>query len=116
PRDAAKVVKPPTQPAQPFARGAMLGVPLERSENFRDSAMRLIHRLRVEGFRVGGVVMLAISSVILFVLGPRILGTATNTIVSGVQSPNGIDFAKLHRTLLLALGLYVTSAMLAYLQ
>ena len=33
-----------------------------------------------------------------------------------MQSPNGIDFAKLHRTLLLALGLYVTSAVLAYLQ
>jgi ATP-binding cassette, subfamily B, multidrug efflux pump len=115
-RDAPKVVKPPNQPVQPFARGAMLGVPLERSENFRDSVMRLVHRLRVEGFRVGGVVMLAVCSVFLFVLGPRILGSATNTIVLGLQSRNGIDFAKLHRALLLALGLYVSSAMLAYLQ
>ena len=94
----------------------MLGVPVERSENFRGSVMRLFHRLRVEGFRVGGVVLLAICSVFLFVLGPRVLGSATNVIVDGLQSPSGIDFTKLHNTLLLALGLYVTSAVLAYLQ
>ncbi len=52
----------------------------------------------------------------LLVLGPRVLGSATNTIVSGVQSANGIDFTKLHRTLLLALGLYITSAVLGYMQ
>ena len=49
-------------------------------------------------------------------LGPRVLGSATNTIVSGVQSANGIDFTKLHRTLLLALGLYISSAVLGYMQ
>ena len=111
--DEERPVKPPAQPAQPFARGAMLGVPLERSENFRGSVMRLMRRLRVEGFRVGGVFLLAVSSVILFVLGPRVLGAATNVIVDGLQSPNGIDLGKLHRTLLLALGLYVISAVLA---
>ena len=111
-----KVVKPPNQPAQPFARGAMLGVPVERSENFRGSVLRLVRRLRVEEFRVGGVIVLAVCSVALFVIGPRVLGSATNEIVRGIQSPNGIDLTKLHRTLLIALGLYVTSAMLAYLQ
>ncbi|MET0629136.1 MAG: ABC transporter ATP-binding protein [Acidimicrobiia bacterium] len=94
----------------------MAGVPLERSENFRGSVVRLMARLRVEGLKIGGVVALAVMSVILLVLGPKVLGSATNVIVDGVQSPTGIDFSELHRYLLFALGLYVTSAALAYTQ
>jgi hypothetical protein len=30
--------------------------------------------------------------VVLVVIGPRLLGEATNIIVEGVQSPEGIDF------------------------
>jgi ATP-binding cassette subfamily B protein len=111
-----KPVKPPMPVRSPFGRGPMIGVPAEKSENFRGSSMRLLRRLRGEGLRIGGVLTLAVSSVILLVLGPRVLGSATNTIVAGVQSANGIDFTKLHRTLLLALGLYLTSAVLGYMQ
>ena len=111
-----KAVKPPPPVRSPFGRGPMIGVPAEKSENFRASAMRLVRRLRGEGLRIGGVVTLAVASVVLLVLGPRVLGAATNTIVSGVQSANGIDFTKLHRTLLLALGLYIVSAVLGYMQ
>jgi ATP-binding cassette subfamily B protein len=114
--EQSQAVKPPQPVRSPFGRGPMIGVPAEKSENFRASAMRLVRRLRGEGLRIGGVVTLAIASVILLVLGPRVLGAATNTIVSGVQSANGIDFAKLHGTLLLALGLYIVSAVLGYMQ
>ncbi|MFI5047854.1 MAG: ABC transporter ATP-binding protein [Acidimicrobiia bacterium] len=92
-----------------------LGVPVEKSEDFRGSVFRLWLRLRVEGLRIGVVVFLAIASVVLLVIGPRVLGAATNTIVQGVIG-NGIDFDKLHRTLLLAAGLYVSSATLSWLQ
>ena len=44
-------------------------------------------RLRGEGLRIGGVVSLAVASVVLFVLGPRVLGSATNTIVDGRAEP-----------------------------
>ncbi|MFI5053729.1 MAG: ABC transporter transmembrane domain-containing protein, partial [Acidimicrobiia bacterium] len=115
--DAVAPVKPPIEPRTPFGgRMNMVGVPLERSENFRNSTLRLAGRLRNEGLRLGGVFMLAVISVVLVVLGPRVLGAATNTIVAGLQSPQGIDYGKLHRTLLLALGLYGMSAVLAYLQ
>ncbi|HEX9504978.1 MAG TPA: ABC transporter ATP-binding protein, partial [Acidimicrobiia bacterium] len=97
-------------------RMSMAGVPVERSENFRNSTLRLAGRLRKEGLHLGGVAMLAVSSVVLVVFGPRVLGSATNTIVAGLQSPSGIDFAKLHRTLALAVGLYATSAVLSYFQ
>jgi ATP-binding cassette, subfamily B, multidrug efflux pump len=112
-----KKIKPP-EGAQsgPFGRGSMMGIPLERSEDFAGSVLRLSRRLRVEGLRVGGVILLTVVSVILFVLGPKVLGNATNVIVTGLQSPNGVDIGKLHRTLLVALGLYVFSAVLAYVQ
>jgi ATP-binding cassette subfamily B protein len=94
----------------------MMSAPGEVSEDFRGSTMRLIRRLRGEGIHVGSVIVLAMASVFLLVLGPRVLGNATNTIVAGVQSPNGIDYTKLHNTLELAAGLYAFSAVLAYLQ
>jgi ATP-binding cassette, subfamily B, multidrug efflux pump len=111
-------IKPPIEPRTPFGgRMNMVGVPLERSENFKNSTLRLAGRLRNEGLRLGGVFLLAICSVVLVVFGPRVLGAATNTIVAGLTpGSGGIDFGKLHRTLALALGLYVTSAVLAYLQ
>jgi ATP-binding cassette, subfamily B, multidrug efflux pump len=111
-----KEIKPPALPTTPFGRMGMVGVPLERSENFRGSVVRLMTRLRVEGLKIGGVVALAVMSVILLVLGPKVLGSATNVIVEGVQSPTGIDFAELHKYLLFALGLYVVSGILAYTQ
>ncbi|HEY7107227.1 MAG TPA: ABC transporter ATP-binding protein [Acidimicrobiia bacterium] len=100
----------------PWGRGPSIGQPLERSDNFRATAMRLVKRLRVEGFRVGGVVFLAVCSVVLFVIAPKVLGSATNTIVAGLQRPQGVDFTKLHQTLMFAFGLYIVSAALAYLQ
>jgi ATP-binding cassette, subfamily B, multidrug efflux pump len=109
--------KAPVETRTPMGRMGMVGVPGEKSENFRQSSFRLAGRLRHEGLRLGGVLLLAVCSVVLVVLGPKVLGNATNVIVAGVipGSP-GIDFDELARTLLLALGLYVTSAVLAYLQ
>ena len=90
-------------------------VPLEKSMNFGPSTKRLLRRMGPERSRLSLVVVLAIVSVSLVVLGPRVLGHATDLIVSGI-SGGGIDFTALHETLLAALGLYVGSAFLAWLQ
>ena len=90
-------------------------VPLEKSMNFGPSTKRLLRRMGPERSRLALVVVLAIVSVSLVVLGPRVLGHATDLIVSGI-SGGGIDFTALHETLLAALGLYVGSAFLAWLQ
>jgi ATP-binding cassette subfamily B protein len=109
--------RPPGQPSHVLqVRGSTLGIPVERSENFRGSVFRLWMGLRKDGLKIGFVISLAIGSVVLLVLGPRVLGSATNTVFAGVQSPQGIDFAKLHRTLALAAGIYIVSAALAWLQ
>ena len=78
--------------------------------------LRLWRRLRVEGFKVGGVFLLTVCSVVLLVLGPRVLGEATNTIVAGVQSPKGIDFDKLTARCCWRSGCTSTSAVLGYSQ
>ncbi|MFN8026960.1 MAG: ABC transporter ATP-binding protein [Acidimicrobiia bacterium] len=93
-----------------------VGMPVERTENFRSSARRLFERLRPERTRVFGVMILALVSVTLAVIGPKLLGNATNVVVTGVVNGQGIDFGHLHRILLLALAVYIGSNILQYCQ
>jgi ATP-binding cassette subfamily B multidrug efflux pump len=60
------------------------GLPAEKSMNFGPSARRLMGRLSPERWRVLGVVALAVAGVTLSVLGPRLLGHATDIIFAGV--------------------------------
>nr|WP_305080159.1 ABC transporter ATP-binding protein [Nakamurella sp. PAMC28650] len=72
---------------------AGMGQPAEKSLNFGPSAKRLFGRLQPERLGVYLVFVLAICSVTLAVLGPKILGKATDTIFSGIvgkQLPLGI--------------------------
>jgi ATP-binding cassette, subfamily B, multidrug efflux pump len=73
----------------PWAGG---GMPVEKSMDFGPSARRLVGRLAPERARVCAVIALAVLSVGLAVLGPKILGHATDIIFSGVignQLPAG---------------------------
>ena len=97
-------------------RMSMATMPVERSKDFRNSTLRLVSWLRPERFRMTLVLLFAVLSVLMSVVGPKILGNATNLIIRGVQSPTGIDERALHRTLLIVTALYVGSAGLAYAQ
>src|SRR4029079_12926101 len=69
-----------------------LAMPVEKSMEFGPSARRLLERLRPERARVMLVALLALASVSLSVIGPKILGHATDIIFSGViggQLPAG---------------------------
>ncbi len=127
------------------------GMPTEKSMNFGPSAKRLLRRLRPQRLQVMTIIGLAVLSVGFSVVGPKILGHATDLIFSGVvgkQLPAGttleqavqaarangngqfaemlaamdvvpgvgIDFDKLGQVLLLAMGLFVASSLLAWLQ
>ncbi len=107
------------------SRGAMgrfgaAGMPLERSKDLGGAVKRLASQMRPERFGVGGVVVLALVSVTLLVLGPRLLGNATQTIVNGVmgqmQGGAGIDFGELHKILLITAGVYIVATTLSYVQ
>jgi ATP-binding cassette subfamily B protein len=92
------------------------GVPGEKSEDFAGSTRRLLQSMRPERFGLYAVVALALVSVTLTVLGPKILGHATDIVFRGILGGHGIDFGDLHRVLFAVLGLYVVAAILAWLQ
>ena len=58
-------------------------MPAEKAMTFAPSARRLVGRLRPDRARIVLVLLLAIASVTLSVLGPRILGRATDVIFRG---------------------------------
>jgi len=94
-------------------RGA--NAPGEQTRDFGRAVTRVFSRLRQEKMHVSGVVILAVVAVSLTVVGPRILGHATDLILDGIRG-DGIDFTALHLTLGLAAVLYLASSMLTYLQ
>jgi ATP-binding cassette subfamily B multidrug efflux pump len=118
PVDAADApVKPPEGAVRTqFGPRPMLGMPLEKSQDFRGSTRRLIRRLGPQRWGAMTVLALAVVSVTLQVFGPKVLGRATDIIISGVRSPAGIDYSALHQVLGIVIGLYAGSAVLSYLQ
>ncbi|MEQ7124438.1 ABC transporter ATP-binding protein [Actinopolymorpha sp. B11F2] len=69
------------------------GMPAEKSMNFVPSAKRLLGRLRPQRLQLAAVMALALVSVAFNVIGPKILGHATDIIFEGVigkQLPAGV--------------------------
>ena len=89
------------------------GMPTERSAQFGTAVRRLFHLLGPERIILGLVAVTAILSATLNVLGPRVLGHATDIIIDGLRGGTGIDYGKLHGVLLEGIGLYVASAVLS---
>jgi ATP-binding cassette subfamily B protein len=91
------------------------GVPTEKSKDFGTAVRRLGTLLKPERPILAFVAVAAITSAILNVLGPRVLGHGTDIIFRGVVGHQGIDFDKLHGVLFQAVALYATSMLLAIL-
>ena len=122
-----------------------------RSRDFWASARRLLRRLRAHRAAIAAVLALSLGGVALSVIGPRVLGHATDLLFNGVigrQLPTGItkseaiaeardrgddnfadllsgmnvvpgqgvDFAAVGRTLLLALIMYLIAALFIWAQ
>ena len=60
----------------PFGGG--IGMPAEKSLNFGPSARRLLRRMQPERIGLIFVVLLGVISVVFSVIGPKLLGNATN--------------------------------------
>ncbi|MEL4505556.1 ABC transporter ATP-binding protein [Luteococcus sp. H138] len=161
-QQAALAVDNETAPARPKHGGGRrqhgpmgMGAAVEKPVNFGVSLRRLLGHLRPERTLILLTMTMAAVGVLANVVGPKILGRATDVIFAGVlgkmlgaQAPagtptaailekmraagqgdladmvqkmnvvvgQGIDFDRLGRILLLALGLFVASALLAFLQ
>lgn len=85
----------PTEPPAQSPRGpmGMATGPSAKAMNFLPSAKRLLRRLAPHRFAVAVVIAMATASVVLSVIGPKILGHATNIIFDGIvgrQLPAGL--------------------------
>ena len=86
---------PPRRPGGPMGgpMGGFQGVSDAKAQDFRGSLKRFGARIRPERLIVYIVIVLAFASVFLAVLGPKILGNATNIIFEGfvsAQLPAGV--------------------------
>ncbi|MEQ1785925.1 MAG: ABC transporter ATP-binding protein [Acidimicrobiales bacterium] len=88
-------------------------MPTERSTQFGTSVRRLFRLLGPERVVLVLVAATAIVSAVLNVLGPRVLGHATDVIIDGLRGGVGIDYGKLHGVLLEGVALYTGSALLS---
>lgn len=131
-------------------RGVQQG-PAERSRDFRATAIRMVRRLAPQRLLTITVVALSMTGIAIGVIGPRILGHATDLLFNGVigralpaghskeqaidaarargdgqfaqmlsgmnvTPGQGVDFRAIGMTLALALSLYLTAGLLAWVQ
>lgn len=102
----------------PMGHGMVIGA--AKAKNFKGSMKRLINYLKPMFPRLILIFILAALSTLFTVASPKILGSATNTIVEGVahmsRGTGGIDFTALGKILMLLAGFYLLSAFFSYLQ
>lgn len=111
--------KPQHMPGSELRNSRMhvVGMPVEKSEDFTGTTRRLLGLMASEKVLVISVLLMAVISVALVVSGPRILGHATDILFEGVTGRNnnqGVDFAALHRTLWWAAAVYAFSFVFSY--
>ena len=97
---AQKPAPPPPRPGGPGAGpgpggpgGHALVMPTAKPKDFTGALRRLGGRLRTERLRIAVVLVLAVVSVTFMIMGPKILGNATNILFEGVigkQLPVGM--------------------------
>ncbi len=68
----------------PMARRALQQAPAERTRDFRGSALRLVKLLIPQRGLAISVVVLGVAGIAIGVIGPRILGHATDQQFNGV--------------------------------
>ncbi|WP_258341782.1 ABC transporter ATP-binding protein [Saccharopolyspora gregorii] len=98
---------PTRAPGRPAAPAGSPGA--NRPEGFATAGRRLLGLLRPERPLLVAVLVLAVVSVLLSVLGPRYLGKATDLVVAGGVGGGGVDFGAVGTVLLVALGVYLGS-------
>lgn len=102
----------------PGGRGPL--VPGEKAKNFKGTIKKLFSYIGRYKFAVLVVLLFAVGSTVLTIVGPKILGKATTAIFEGLQAKivgtGGIDFEKIGTILLTLLILYAISTCFGYVQ
>ena len=100
--------------------GHMMGGPVAKARDFKGTMRKLIQYLGAYRGLIIVVFIFAVASTAASIAGPKILGNATTKLFEGVMAElNGsgsIDFDYIGRIALITLGLYLVSALFAYIQ
>ncbi|MDR2537074.1 MAG: ABC transporter ATP-binding protein/permease [Treponema sp.] len=95
-------------------------MPGEKAKNFKGSMLALIKYLGGYRWSILIVSVLAIISTIFTILGPKILGQATDELFSGVmrqiRGEGGVNFTRIGQILVFLAGLYLAGIVFSYLQ
>ncbi|WP_394616277.1 ABC transporter ATP-binding protein [Lentzea sp. JNUCC 0626] len=103
--------RPATGPAARFGMQA----PVSKASNFGASARRVASLMKPERVTFVLVVALGVLGIAFTVVGPKILGDATDIIFNGLRG-SGIDFSALAGVLGFALALFVFSSLFSWMQ
>ncbi|MGG1397096.1 ABC transporter ATP-binding protein [Bacillus salipaludis] len=101
-------------------RGGMM--PVQKAKNFKGTLKRLVSYLKPHKFQLLAVLITAIISTIFSIVSPKIMGKATTRLFEGLMMklkgvPGAkIDFDYIGNIILLLIGLYILSAIFAYIQ
>jgi ATP-binding cassette subfamily B multidrug efflux pump len=105
---------------RPGRGGPMGSLKDDKARDFKGTMRKLIGYLGKYKAAVLIVMVFAIGSTAANIAGPKILGQATTTLFEGVLAQLGgtgtIDFTSIGRIVLITLGLYLLSALFAYIQ
>ena len=112
-KETERVQAPMGGPGRGPMGGGMVG---QKAMTFGPSARRLVARMRPDRARALAVIALAVVSVSLMALGPRLLGDATNLIFDGYLTQQPIDFDAVRDVLLTVLAVYAGGSLLAWIQ
>ncbi len=102
----------------PGNHGPMM--PGEKAKNFKGSLRQLLDYLRPYWLVLIVVLAFSIGSTIFSIIGPKLMGNATNDLVAGLvakmQNTGGIDFTAIGKTMLLLVALYGLSTVFGFIQ
>jgi len=99
-----------------------MGMPVQKAKNFKGTLNRLINYLKPYKLQLLAVLITAIISTIFAIVSPKILGKATTKLFEGLMMkfrgiPGAkIDFDYIGQIIILLIGLYILSAIFAYIQ
>lgn len=103
-----------------FARhgGRFSTSPVSKPKNFKKTLARLLKYLGEYKISILIVLIFAVASTVLSILGPMMLGKATDNLLEGVSvsGGSGVDFSAIGRILSVLVFMYVLSALLMYVQ
>ncbi|MDH6603135.1 ATP-binding cassette subfamily B multidrug efflux pump [Bacilli bacterium PM5-9] len=97
-----------------------IGLQAEKAKDFKGTFKKLVNYLGVHKYAIIFVCILAIASTAFIIIGPKILGNATDDLVTGITAKisgtGDIDFNAIGKTLGMLIGLYALSSIFSYSQ